>query len=119
MSDFPILKTGAVLQYPAAQTLAFSTHVMRFVDGSEQRCPLFGSPIRKWGIRLDLLDEQELRRMELFFDEQQGQTQDFSFTDPWSGTVYPSCHVEGGEIALEYLQEGQGRTELIIQENRS
>lgn len=34
---FPTLKTGATLQYPAQRATAFSTDVVRFVDGSEQR----------------------------------------------------------------------------------
>ena len=33
MSDFPILKTGAVIQYPAEKATSFSTEVLRFVDG--------------------------------------------------------------------------------------
>ena len=37
MNEFPKLKTGAVAQYPAQRTTRYSTHVMRFMDGSEQR----------------------------------------------------------------------------------
>ena len=34
---FPTLKTGAVMQYPGKRILQFSTDVVRFLDGTEQR----------------------------------------------------------------------------------
>ena len=41
MSEFPPLKTGAVMQYPAQKEARFSTTVVRFTDGSEQRFPQY------------------------------------------------------------------------------
>lgn len=35
MQEFPLLKSGAVAQYPAQRAIRFSTQVMRFVDGSD------------------------------------------------------------------------------------
>jgi hypothetical protein len=118
MSEFPQLKTGAVAQYPALKSVSYSTHVMRFVDGSEQRCREYGAPIRRWIIRLDLLDEAEMAQMEAFFVSQQGELGDFSFTDPWDGAEYASCSLDNGDVALEYLRQGRGRTMLVVKENR-
>ena len=118
MSDFPLLKTGAVMQYPAEKELGYATHVMRFVDGSEQRCREYSVPLHRWLIRLDLLDEMELATMEEFFLARQGSLDAFSFTDPWDGTPYPNCSFENEEAVIEYLGEGRGRTALVVKENR-
>src|SRR5579872_2368929 len=60
MATFPALKTGAVAQYGSSRTRGFSTQVFRFLDGSEQRFQDYGAPLRRWTIRLSLLDEAEL-----------------------------------------------------------
>jgi hypothetical protein len=118
MSDFPHLKTGAVMQYPARRTVSYSTQVMRFVDGSEQRYRECGSPIRRWMIRLNALDEREMASMEEFFLSRQGRMGNFSFVDPWDGVEYASCSLENDEVELEFVREGRGRTALVVRENR-
>ncbi len=118
MSDFPLLRTGAVLQYPATRQIRSSTCVLRFLDGSEQRFREYGTPIRWWTIRLDLLDETEMAAVESFFLSQQGQSGSFSFTDPWAGTVYPNCSLESDLLSLEFSNLCRGRTTLVIKENR-
>ena len=60
MASFPTLKTGVVAQYPSDRARRFSTQVLRFLDGSEQRFAGFGAPLKRWLIRLELLDEAEL-----------------------------------------------------------
>ena len=119
MSDFPQLKSGAVAQYPAQRTLSYSTRIMRFLDGSEQRFRDYGVPVRRWVIRLDLLDESEMEAVERFLATQQGKLSDFSFDDPWTGSEHASCSLDGDTAVLEYLREGRGRTTLVVRENRS
>jgi hypothetical protein len=118
MSNFPLLKTGAVLQYPATRHIQNSTCVLRFVDGTEQRFREYQSPIRRWTVRLDLLDETEMAAMEEFLTSQQGQSGCFSFTDPWDGTVYANCSLESDVIPLEFGGLFRGRTTLVVKENR-
>ncbi len=60
MATFPVLKTGAVAQYPLGFGVRYSTHAVRFLDGSQQKYALIGTGLRRWTISLDLLDEQEL-----------------------------------------------------------
>ena len=72
MANFPALKTGAVAQYGSDRSRRFSTRVLRFLDGSEQRFPGLGTPLLQWVIRLDLLDESELANLELFFEDEGG-----------------------------------------------
>ncbi len=119
MSNFPALKTGAILQYPAQKAIQFSTRVLRFIDGSEQRFRNYQTPLRRWVIRLDLLDETELQVLREFFRYQAGAAQSFSFLDPWDGTSYPNCSIENDEMKEELADEVKGKTTLIVLQNRS
>lgn len=119
MSAFPTLKTGAVLQYPAQRTVQFSTDIVQFVDGSEQRFQNFASPLHSWTIQLDLLDEQELHVLRGFFLTEAGAAGDFSFTDPWDGTVYPSCCFATDTMLEQLMDEAKGKTSLVVQEKRN
>ncbi len=119
MSAFPTLKTGATLQYPAQRSTHFSTDVVQFVNGSEQRFRGYQTPLKRWSIRLDLLDETELHMLREFFRTQSGAAENFSFTDPWDGVVYPNCRLSGNEIAEELDNAEQGNTTLTVSENRS
>lgn len=119
MSDFPILKTGAVLQYPAEKETSFATQVVRFVDGSEQRFRSYQSPIHRWTIQLELLDQSELQSLGTFFRTQAGAAESFAFTDPWDGTKYTNCTLESSEAVLQLFDEVNGKTSLIVRENRS
>jgi len=119
MSNFPTLKTGAVLQYPAQRWNRFSTKVLRFVDGSEQRFKNYQTPLRRWVIRLDLLDQTELHALREFFRTQNGAAASFSFTDPWDSTTYSTCSLASDEISEELQDELKCKTSLTVQENRS
>ncbi len=118
MIAFPLLKTGVVLQYPATRMIQNPTCVLSFLDGTEQRFPLYRSPLRKWTIRLDLLDENEMAALEDFFLAEQGQAGNFAFTDPRDGSAYPNCSLEGDAIPLEFRDLASGRTTLVVKENR-
>ncbi len=119
MNTFPTLKTGAVVQYPAQRAVEFSTMVLRFVDGSEQRFRNYRGLLHRWVIQLDLVDESELHQLREFFRVQNGIAENFVFTDPWDGTTYASCSVESDEIAEGLQDEYHGKTLLSIRENRS
>jgi hypothetical protein len=117
VASFPTLKTGAVAQYPADRARLFSTQVHRFLEGADQRFPGFGLPLKKWSIRLDLLDEAELSTLEQFFLDREGRSGTFSFTDPWDGTVYPNCSFDHDELAAVLEWQG-GATSVLVRENR-
>ena len=119
MSAFPRLKTGAVMQYPASRSVEHTTQVHRFVDGSEQRYRDRGAPVRRWVIRLEQLDEAEMRELQEFFGSVGGRAGSFSFLDPWDDVTYEDCSLEGDELAVEVSGEMRGRTVLVVRENRS
>jgi hypothetical protein len=118
MNEFPKLKTGAVLQYPANKRIQCSTQVMRFLDGSEQRFRDFGASVRFWTVRLDLLTEEEMRQVEDFHDAKKGRFGSFSFVDPWDGTEYPDCSFVDDALGLEYREEARGRVSVVIRNNK-
>jgi phage-related protein len=119
MATFPALKTGAVAQYGSDRMRQFSTQVLRFVDGSEQRFPGYGAALLQWVIRLDLLDESELENLEQFFEDEGGRAGSFSFTDPWDGTVYPSCSFASDDLSLQFEGVARGKTQVVVKENRT
>ncbi|MEN6534422.1 MAG: DUF2460 domain-containing protein [Bryobacteraceae bacterium] len=119
MADFPVLKTGAVAQYPASRAIEYSTRVLWFVDGSEQRYRQHAAATRRWVIELSLLDEEEMASIEAFFQSEQGQFGNFAFTDPFSGTTYSNCNLENDRIELAYEDVLRGCSKLVIKENVS
>lgn len=118
MASFPALKTGAVMQYPAQRTPQFSTQAYRFLDGSEQRFPGFPGVLQQWAIKLELLDEGELETLREFFLSQEGRAGNFSFTDPWTNTAYPSCSFTSDTLALVFRGPQNGATQVVVRENR-
>src|SRR5258708_3829781 len=118
MSTFPALKTGAIIQFPASRALDFTTDVIQFIDGAEQRFRDYGQPYRRWMIRLDLLDETEIQSTRAFVQEN-GTAGLFSFTDPWDGTVYPTCRIEGTGLLDQLNGPAQGATSLTILQCRT
>jgi|SRR5579885_2456189 len=118
MLSFPVLKTGATLQYPSSRSLMFKNDALRFVDGAEQRYRDSAGPLHRWEIQLDQLDEAELSAIGEFFVSAQGSFEDFAFTDPADGQVYPHCSLEADILDLTNAMEFQGFTSLVILENR-
>lgn len=119
MSTFPILKTGAVMQYPAQRSLQFSTTALQFMDGTEQRFRSFQLPLHRWVIQLSLMDQSELHQFQEFFRGMAGSAEDFSFTDPSDGTNYPSCSLASDSMAAVLAGEWSGQTSLTVVENGS
>lgn len=119
MASFPKLKTDAVMQYPGGKSLRFASEVVRFVDGGEQRYRDAAGPLRRWVVRLDLLDECEIATLEGFFTANQGAFGSFTFTDPWDGVEYTDCSLEEDALEVAFTGEMRGRAALVVRENRS
>ena len=119
MITFPTLTSGAVVQYPVRAGLTFSTQIVRFVDGSEQRFREFVAPLHRWSIQLDRLKESELNRLREFFRIVDGGAEPFSFTDPCDGVVYPNCSLDTADMVETLDGPFRGATTLVVTENRS
>ena len=114
MATFPVLKTGAVAQYPLARGKRYSTQAVRFMDGSRQRFRLMGSGFRRWTIKLDQLDEQELGAVIAFAEQQGGAS--FAFTDPVTGDNAGTCIISGDGFEAGMTREIDGHASFVIQE---
>jgi len=119
MADFPLLQTGAVTQYPSQRQRAYSTRVLEFVDGGEQRFRQSGAALRQWVIRLDLLFESELKALENFFRAQAGRYEEFTFRDPWTAEEVPHCSLASDTFEFSLTEHDRGITTLTVRENRS
>jgi hypothetical protein len=114
MATFPILKTGALAQYPLARSVRFSTQSVRFMDGSRQSFRLYGNGLRRWTVKLDKLDETELGAV-IAFVEQQGSAT-FTFTDPVTGDSVTPCAIDGEQFSAGMTREMNGQATLTIGE---
>jgi len=117
MSVFPVLKTGAEGQYPAVRRIEYSTAVLQFVDGSEQRYRLISAPQRSWELSLDLLDEEEAERIQQLFEQENGSYGQFTFGGLW-GTAEAECSFQTDALEVEYQDQSRARLAVRIRENR-
>jgi hypothetical protein len=111
---FPLLKTGAVAQYPLERAVRFSTEKVKFLDGSQQRYRLYGNGLRSWVIKLELLDEQELGAVIDFVDQQESDA--FEFIDPITGDTVAKCIIAGEQFAASMTAEMNGQATVVIEE---
>ncbi len=116
MAIFPALSSGAIAQYPLPAYVALTTQVIRFMDGSDQRCIVRARPVRWWVLRLSLLNDAELGQLEEFFTEQQGAFGLFDFPDPFSGQTIANCRFGTSELITFYDGADQGSTDLTVME---
>ncbi|MCU1235008.1 MAG: hypothetical protein JWP63_2975 [Candidatus Solibacter sp.] len=118
MATFPVLKTGAVAQYPIVRTARFQNQTVRFVGGTDQRYRDASAAKQRWQIQLSALDEGELAAIEEFFEANQGAYGSFGFTDPWDGHVYDDCSLELDTLDLITVSEMRGLTQFTVVQNR-
>ncbi len=119
MTDFPILKTGAVTQDGSATVVKFGTRVLRFADGDEQRFRLRRGPGRRWMIRLELLTDDETQAVMSFLDARQGRHGSFSFFDPWDEVEYSDCSLESDHQEIDLREHARSAVTIWIQQNWS
>jgi hypothetical protein len=112
--NFPVLKTGAVAQYPLLRGQRFSTESVRFLDGSRQNFRILASGLRRWTIRLDVLDEQELCALIDFVDAQGSDV--FAFTDPETGDTVARCAIPSTQVDAVMTAEIHGQLSIVIEE---
>ncbi len=119
MAQFPALKTGASAQYPVTRIVEFGTGLVRFLDGGEQRFPERKAGLRRWVVRLELLNENELQTLEDFFVSQQGRYGEFTFVDPWDDSAFDHCSFEVDTVGLTLREQFRGSALLRIRQNWS
>lgn len=112
--SFPILRSGAIAQYPLVRELRENAEVVRFLDGSAQAYRNQPGPFRRWVIDLALLDEIELGALRQFFEQQKGGWGSFGFNDPFSGETFAACSFENDQFPESQEAEGRNAVRLVI-----
>lgn len=102
MATFPLLRSGAVSQYPMGAGTGQGVQIIRFVDGLDQRFLLQGGQLRRWEINLTRLTDSEVSAIENFFRSQSGDYSVFSFPDPLSGTMVLNCRFGASEMTFDF-----------------
>lgn len=119
MADsFPRLKTGALAQYPAVRELMRPMETVRFLDMGRQAYLDSKDSLRRWQLRLNLLDESELAAVIEFFVAMRGSLGRFEFEDPATGEVVANCRFDDDELELSSSGEFNGQTALTVRESR-
>ena len=116
MADFPLLSSGAAVQYPTPLIVGHYAHVIQFVDGSDQRFAARGGKLRSWQIKLYLLNETEIAGLEAFFEEAGGEYTTFTFPDPFSQESVPNCVLGAPTFVTNYLSTDAGSTSFWVLE---
>ncbi len=98
MATFPASSSGSIAQYPLQTSVARTTQVIGFLDGTDQRCIVRARQVRSWVIKLSLLNESEVAQIEEFFLSQQGNFGSFEFPDPSSGEIIPNCRLASPQL---------------------
>lgn len=63
----PALKTGAPAQYPSSKRVSYSSYIVKFLDGSDQRYRNYSVPLTQWSFPLAMLDDSEMTLLGQFF----------------------------------------------------
>src|SRR4051794_29704383 len=116
MATFPTLSSGAITQHPLIAGVSQNTSVIRFMDGADQRFLLQGRQLRRWQIKLELLNDVEMDQLEAFFGLQQGPSSPFSFNDPVTGLAVPNCRIGVSELTTVYQGLDAGTASLWVME---
>ena len=114
---FPTLKTGLSVQHPFRKRTQFSTRVLEFMDGGEQRIAQWRTPSREWQISLSKLDEAEVGRHAEFFEASLGGSRDIRFTDPIDGQDY-TCGLAEPTCSVKTDALGSGSLEVVLVERK-
>lgn len=91
MFTFPDALSRLIFQYPTKKQVTFSAQVLHFLGGGEQVYPI-STGLRQWHAQPTLLPDNEMSELAAFFILVGGSNNPFQFTDPWDGTVYPTCY---------------------------
>lgn len=114
MPNLPSLQSGSTVQYPFVTSLRYSTGIIRFVDGSEQRFSQTGDAQRTWTVALRDLNPSETEAVAAFVESSDNQA--FTFHDPVTGEVHSQCRLFVEPVAVEYADEQRAHLSLTIVE---
>jgi len=99
MEQFPILRSGGIVQYPVRTKRGpVRTHVEFWGGGGQTYLRKRSDPL-SWTVRYSGLSEEEAASLLEFCERYAESGAFFSFSDPSTGVVYDKCAVEADSIA--------------------
>lgn len=115
--DFPILITGEQVQSSAIRSQP-AQHFEYFFEGDSRQAQLRANSDRKsWRLSYQNLIGEEAMRLRAFFEGLTAE-EEFSFTDPWTGTAYPNCRIANPRLQLACDKDGRFSAQLEIENAR-
>lgn len=115
--DFPILISGEQVQSSAIRSEP-AQHIEHFFEGDLRQAQLrTNSDGTTWQLSYQNLIGEEAMRLRAFFE---GLTveEEFSFTDPWTGTAYPNCRIANPRLQIACDKDGRFSAQLEIENAR-
>ena len=119
MFIFPDNLIPALFQHPCTRRTIYSTQVVTFVGGTEQRYALAGAPLRTWQAGPRLLSDKTVEQLAAFFDLVKGPTNPFRFRDPWEDVTYPVCFFQDDGLEIAAREQDRNAVSFAIVEGKA
>lgn len=118
MPSFPLLSTGARVQFPFVRKTRFQTEV----SGGEFS-PAYtytNDPVglKAWELTFTSITDAEAEIYEDFFHDMRGAWDEFEFTDPTDGVTYQHCHFEEDVFDRKRTGPDDNTLRLLIEQTR-
>lgn len=114
MASIPSLQSGSTVQYPLTTTRTYSTKVIQFIDGTEQRFAQTSKGRTRWTVSLRDLTASEVEDWGLFAAQSTVANQEFVFQDPVTGETHTKCRLSADPISIEHLDEQRAQLSLTV-----
>lgn len=112
--EFPLLISGELVQSSAVRSDS-AQHREYFFEGYSRQAQRHTSvDQRLWRLNYANLSPAEAMRLRAFF-EALPVDGEFSFTDPWTTTVYPNCRLASPALSLTCDKDNRYTAQLEIE----
>lgn len=98
MEEFPVLRSGALVQYPVRRGQGTVHMNVEFWGGGGQSYVRKKANALTWMLKYVGLSEEEVAYLLEFCEKHEESGMLFSFRDPIEGTLYDHCRVEPDSI---------------------
>lgn len=124
-AQFPMLSAGVLTQLPYEGSYRNLTmfgdspsgprYSRPFWDGSISGLPT--RPLRRFMLANPCLPDADVSTLVTFFLWTQGMLETYSYTDPDSGTTYPTCRNEGDMLEIHYEDVNHTQISWVVTES--
>ena len=116
MPDFPLLATGARVQFPFERRTRFMTETSGGETGPAYAYYNEANGLKSWVLTYTDLPDAEAQTIEDFFHTMRGAWDEFDFTDPTDNVKYTKCHFAEGMLARKRTGPDMNSIRLVIEQ---